>query len=150
MSIYPENPCSSYRRCAGFAILTCLGLVAQLVEQRTENPCVGGSIPPRATKKVKPSLAITRAFVFSEQPNASYGFWLFRTYRALSVRQVAGLLRWNLELEARQQTPTTFSLRCLSDGYVNRRITIHQIRMIALHQPRGGSTCCFSRRASAK
>ena len=27
-----------------------LGLVAQLVEQRTENPCVGGSIPPRATK----------------------------------------------------------------------------------------------------
>ena len=27
------------------------GLVAQLVEQRTENPCVGGSIPPRATAK---------------------------------------------------------------------------------------------------
>ena len=27
------------------------GLVAQLVEQRTENPCVGGSIPPRATCK---------------------------------------------------------------------------------------------------
>ncbi len=26
-----------------------LGLVAQLVEQRTENPCVGGSIPPQAT-----------------------------------------------------------------------------------------------------
>tara|TARA_B100000683_G_C11985997_1_gene347647 strand:+ start:114 stop:281 length:168 start_codon:yes stop_codon:yes gene_type:complete len=25
------------------------GLVAQLVEQRTENPCVGGSIPPEAT-----------------------------------------------------------------------------------------------------
>jgi hypothetical protein len=25
------------------------GLVAQLVEQRTENPCVGGSIPPQAT-----------------------------------------------------------------------------------------------------
>ena len=25
------------------------GSVAQLVEQRTENPCVGGSIPPRAT-----------------------------------------------------------------------------------------------------
>ena len=23
--------------------------IAQLVEQRTENPCVGGSIPPRAT-----------------------------------------------------------------------------------------------------
>ena len=26
------------------------GLVAQSVEQRTENPCVGGSIPPQATK----------------------------------------------------------------------------------------------------
>src|SRR5690625_4282117 len=25
------------------------GLVAQLVEQRIENPCVGGSIPPKAT-----------------------------------------------------------------------------------------------------
>ena len=25
------------------------GLVAQLVEQWTENPCVGGSIPPQAT-----------------------------------------------------------------------------------------------------
>ena len=25
------------------------GLVAQSVEQRIENPCVGGSIPPRAT-----------------------------------------------------------------------------------------------------
>ena len=26
------------------------GQVAQLVEQRTENPCVGGSIPPLATR----------------------------------------------------------------------------------------------------
>ncbi len=26
------------------------GQVAQSVEQRTENPCVGGSIPPLATK----------------------------------------------------------------------------------------------------
>lgn len=25
------------------------GLIAQLVEQGTENPCVGGSIPPQAT-----------------------------------------------------------------------------------------------------
>ena len=30
-------------------IIPTLGLVAQSVEQRTENPCVGGSIPPRAT-----------------------------------------------------------------------------------------------------
>ena len=28
------------------------GLVAQSVEQRIENPCVGGSIPPRATKNL--------------------------------------------------------------------------------------------------
>ena len=27
------------------------GAVAQLVEQRTENPCVGGSIPPHTTLK---------------------------------------------------------------------------------------------------
>jgi hypothetical protein len=32
------------------AIIPTLGLVAQSVEQRIENPCVGGSIPPRATK----------------------------------------------------------------------------------------------------
>jgi hypothetical protein len=32
--------------------LRALGLVAQLVEQRIENPCVGGSIPPRATKNI--------------------------------------------------------------------------------------------------
>ncbi len=32
-----------------FAILPPRGLVAQSVEQRIENPCVGGSIPPRAT-----------------------------------------------------------------------------------------------------
>ena len=32
-----------------FAML--FGLVAQSVEQRTENPCVGGSIPPEATLK---------------------------------------------------------------------------------------------------
>ena len=29
--------------------ITSNGQIAQLVEQRTENPCVGGSIPPLAT-----------------------------------------------------------------------------------------------------
>ncbi len=29
------------------------GQIAQSVEQRTENPCVGGSIPPLATNKIK-------------------------------------------------------------------------------------------------
>ena len=28
------------------------GAVAQSVEQRTENPCVGGSIPPHTTNKI--------------------------------------------------------------------------------------------------
>ena len=36
-------------------IIPSLGLVAQSVEQRIENPCVGGSIPPRATKIQKES-----------------------------------------------------------------------------------------------
>ena len=36
------------------------GLVAQLVEQRTENPCVGGSSPPWAT-----SFFLVRFFVFT-------------------------------------------------------------------------------------
>ena len=39
-----------------FAILPPLGLVAQSVEQRIENPCVGGSIPPRATKNLNSPL----------------------------------------------------------------------------------------------
>ena len=41
--------------------ITGFGAVAQLVEQRTENPCVGGSIPSRTTKK---SLPFRRAFLF--------------------------------------------------------------------------------------
>jgi hypothetical protein len=34
------------------------GWVAQLVEQRTENPCVGGSIPPPATTLIISGLHI--------------------------------------------------------------------------------------------
>ncbi len=41
------------------------GDVAQLVEQRTENPCVGGSIPSITTSKVSP--ALRGAFVFCDQ-----------------------------------------------------------------------------------
>jgi hypothetical protein len=43
--------------CASF-----LGDVAQLVEQRTENPCVGGSIPSITT--LKKSLFLAEAFYF--------------------------------------------------------------------------------------
>src|SRR5438093_11374154 len=46
-----HNPCARSR--ASIFSRLCPptgGWVAQLVEQRTENPCVGGSIPPPATK----------------------------------------------------------------------------------------------------
>ena len=36
------------------------GQVAQLVEQRTENPCVGGSIPPLATSLRRPTGPVGR------------------------------------------------------------------------------------------
>jgi hypothetical protein len=48
-----------------------LGLVAQLVEQRIENPCVGGSIPPRATKN---------SAVLTKTPTFAVGVFVFRFY----------------------------------------------------------------------
>ena len=47
----------------GRATLRGLGPVAQSVEQRTENPCVGGSIPPQATKIQRPTV-LSWAFSF--------------------------------------------------------------------------------------
>jgi hypothetical protein len=48
-----------------------LGPVAQSVEQRIENPCVGGSIPPQATKttrkgKRKPAIQKIAGFFVGE------------------------------------------------------------------------------------
>jgi hypothetical protein len=40
------------RRSAFASLRRTKGAVAQLVEQRTENPCVGGSIPPHTTSKL--------------------------------------------------------------------------------------------------
>ena len=40
-----------------------------MVEQRTENPCVGGSIPPRGTIR----------FAFCFRKSLTYGLWCFRT-----------------------------------------------------------------------
>jgi hypothetical protein len=40
------------------------GAVAQLVEQKTENLCVGGSIPSHTTKSKKPSDLTLMAFLF--------------------------------------------------------------------------------------
>ena len=48
-------------------IIPSLGLVAQSVEQRIENPCVGGSIPPRATKKYYNHLRVVFSFGLSER-----------------------------------------------------------------------------------
>jgi hypothetical protein len=52
-----------------FAILSRLGLVAQSVEQRIENPCVGGSIPPRATKNIAIMRQATLLGVFVSVPD---------------------------------------------------------------------------------
>ena len=49
-----------------------LGDVAQLVEQRTENPCVGGSIPSITTEISSKRLIVNRlsiAFLFNLQNN---------------------------------------------------------------------------------
>ena len=53
-----------------------LGLVAQSVEQRIENPCVGGSIPPRATKNIK-DLASARSFLFGRTKKGSRKVGIF-------------------------------------------------------------------------
>jgi hypothetical protein len=36
------------------------GRIAQLVEQRTENPCVGGSIPPPATTDLDAQIGLNK------------------------------------------------------------------------------------------
>jgi hypothetical protein len=43
------------------------GAVAQLVEQRTENPCVGGSIPPHTTLKKAIITKVVVAFFISRR-----------------------------------------------------------------------------------
>ena len=44
------------------------GIVAQLVEQRTENPCVGGSIPSDTTEKVIKTMAFFIVSGLCNQP----------------------------------------------------------------------------------
>ena len=52
--------------------LVFVGLVAQLVEQRIENPRVGGSIPPQATIQIRPT-TLGWAFLFAERQLARGG-----------------------------------------------------------------------------
>ena len=47
------------------------GPIAQLVEQGTENPCVGGSTPPWATISVKKSGQIVQIFLFLHEKTTS-------------------------------------------------------------------------------
>ena len=55
-----------------FALANNAGVVAQLVEQRTENPCVTGSIPVDATSKAR--FYLNRAFLFSIFQHFSFLF----------------------------------------------------------------------------
>ena len=56
------------------------GAVAQSVEQRTENPCVGGSIPPHTTKKIKRlrTKNVAAFFMWSGERSGDRRFYYFR------------------------------------------------------------------------
>ena len=66
MAIAANSSHQSTRRSKNYRYnLASFGLVAQLVEQRIENPRVGGSIPPQATKSSPKSASHHRlAFLF--------------------------------------------------------------------------------------
>ena len=74
-------------------IILSLGPVAQSVEQRIENPCVGGSIPPQATKNPKliKGLRILRESLFLRLNHALrfveaiYCFYITKHYFLLSL-----------------------------------------------------------------
>jgi hypothetical protein len=64
------------------------GVVAQSVEQRTENPCVGGSIPPLATIKRLPLTFPVKVFLLSINLLVTQFFLLICAF--LPVSQVMG------------------------------------------------------------
>ena len=56
------------------------GAIAQLVEQRTENPCVPGSIPGGTTKRRRLAiLQVAFAFVYGPSKNS------IETYKSISI-----------------------------------------------------------------
>src|SRR5262249_18655046 len=75
------------------------GQVAQLVEQRTENPCVGGSIPSLAINRIK-RLRGAQSFPFSFTYLSAY----------LSIRLIVSFRELGLKCGYR------------SEPWVNRRI----------------------------
>ena len=63
-----------------------IGSVAQSVEQRTENPCVGGSIPPEATilnYEVQLALVAQLDRVFGYEPKG-------QGFESLRVHHISG------------------------------------------------------------
>ena len=62
----------SYNRADSGVLKTPLAQVAQLVEQRTENPRVGGSIPPLGTTNTQQIQQVKQKFDFSKFLKYSY------------------------------------------------------------------------------
>ena len=72
--------------------------VAQLVEQRTENPCVGGSIPPLGTTpgsirpvRVLPLSSVAVDCVMTNRPGASSGVVAQRVFGRSRATRVSDL-----------------------------------------------------------
>ena len=88
----------------GCIIALCFGKVAQLVEQRTENPCVGSSILPLATKILPgtgPGIFFNKNYlkkivwmVYKKNAAGGRGGWLagkvLKTYTFFGVTEKTG------------------------------------------------------------
>ena len=58
--------CNPDRKIEGKVLANSYGVIAQLVEQRTENPCVPGSIPGDTTLKIRELQKCDSLFLFTE------------------------------------------------------------------------------------
>ena len=75
------------------------GAIAQLVEQRTENPCVPGSIPGGTTQKTAIEAILLRFFVLhicASLPISFSGFYLAPL--ALTLASLPGLRSIKLQI----------------------------------------------------
>ena len=112
-----------------------VGWVAQSVEQRTENPCVGGSIPPPATTPSKSPANQPLPEHASNEPLAN-GFC-----RRIQVKGADAPL-----LQARQSRPRQFPFHfgvTVSDNdvqFVNRRGLLAGLRALAARRQPGVSS----------
>ena len=69
------------KKVRNFALAKRQGAIAQLVEQRTENPCVGGSIPSITTENEK-------------QCESGFSFFLDINFLGLSEKQIIKKKLW--------------------------------------------------------